>query len=51
MLCGNDPAAGGRLTPGDEATVDWFRDWLRWQKLPADERARTPEPQAPEADQ
>lgn len=50
MLCGNDPAAAGRLTTLDAETVAWFRDWLRWRSLPAEERSRTPEPQRPTAE-
>lgn len=49
MLCGNDPAARGRVTPGDLAAVKWFGEWLCWSALPADEQARTPEPQPPSA--
>ena len=43
MICGNDPNI--RLTPGDQAVVDWFREWLAWDKTPADQRG--PEPAAP----
>ena len=43
MRCGNDPDA--QLTPGDQAVVDWYRDWLAWTKQPASERG--PEPVCP----
>lgn len=50
MLCGNDPTARGRLTPGDVQMVEWFREYLRWCSLPDDERAQVPEPQPPETE-
>lgn len=44
MNCGNDP--GVTLTPGDQAIVDWCREWLAWSKTPDGERG--PEPVCPD---
>lgn len=35
-----------RLSPGDQAVVDWYRDWLAWTKKPEAERG--PEPVCPD---
>ncbi len=43
MNCGNNPNA--RPTPGDAATVEWFRKWLAWSAAPEDKRG--PEPATP----
>lgn len=29
MICGNDPNA--RITPEDQAWLDWFAKWLEWK--------------------
>lgn len=42
MICGNDPRA--RLTPGDRAAIEWFREWLAWNATPEDERGPEPVP-------
>ena len=34
-----------RLSPGDQAFVDWYRNWLAWAKTPENERG--PEPERP----
>ena len=43
MICGNDPTQP--ITPGDQAVVDWFREWLTWSKA---EGERGPEPACPD---
>lgn len=45
MICGNDPNA--QLVPGDQAAVAWFREWLRWSKLPDVERLAERAPSMP----
>lgn len=45
MRCGNDPTTS--LTPEDRAMVAWFSEWLRWARLPDDERLTIPAPTVP----
>jgi hypothetical protein len=40
VRCGNDPTQP--ITPGDQAVVDWYREWLRWSKTTDGDRGPVP---------